>query len=70
MDNLLVQQYAVMAEVMAHAGHLGPEVMNCSAPDTGNMGMSSNSFTVKTEHKLGYERCWPATVLLNSKKGG
>jgi acyl-CoA dehydrogenase len=27
-----------MAEVLAHAGHIGPEVMNCSAPDTGNMG--------------------------------
>ncbi|KAF5322904.1 hypothetical protein D9619_000967 [Psilocybe cf. subviscida] len=30
-------EYAVMAEVLAHAGHIGPEVMNCSAPDTGNM---------------------------------
>jgi len=30
-----------MAEVMAHAGHIGPEAMNCSAPDTGNMGMSN-----------------------------
>ncbi|KAF8901717.1 acyl-CoA dehydrogenase/oxidase [Gymnopilus junonius] len=30
-------EYAVIAEVLAHAGHIGPEVMNCSAPDTGNM---------------------------------
>ncbi|KDR83361.1 hypothetical protein GALMADRAFT_235456 [Galerina marginata CBS 339.88] len=30
-------EYAVVAEVLAHAGHIGPEVMNCSAPDTGNM---------------------------------
>jgi len=30
-------EYGVIAEVLAHAGHLGPEVMNCSAPDTGNM---------------------------------
>ncbi|KAF9485390.1 acyl-CoA dehydrogenase NM domain-like protein [Pholiota conissans] len=30
-------EYAVMAEVLAHAGHIGPEIMNCSAPDTGNM---------------------------------
>jgi acyl-CoA dehydrogenase len=30
-------EYGVMAEVLAHAGHIGPEVMNCSAPDTGNM---------------------------------
>jgi len=27
-----------MAEVLAHAGPIGPEVVNCSAPDTGNMG--------------------------------
>ena len=39
-----------MAEVMAHAGHIGPEVMNCSAPDTGNMGMSKPC-TVKTDNK-------------------
>ncbi|KJA24510.1 hypothetical protein HYPSUDRAFT_65392 [Hypholoma sublateritium FD-334 SS-4] len=30
-------EYAVMAEVLAHAGPMGPEIMNCSAPDTGNM---------------------------------
>ncbi|KXN87886.1 Acyl-CoA dehydrogenase family member 10 [Leucoagaricus sp. SymC.cos] len=30
-------EYGVMAEVLAHAGHMGPEVVNCSAPDTGNM---------------------------------
>ncbi|KAF9534399.1 acyl-CoA dehydrogenase/oxidase [Crepidotus variabilis] len=30
-------EYAVMAEVLAHAGHIGPESMNCAAPDTGNM---------------------------------
>ncbi|KAL9712485.1 hypothetical protein Ac2012v2_003723 [Leucoagaricus gongylophorus] len=30
-------EYGVMAEVLAHAGHIGPEVVNCSAPDTGNM---------------------------------
>jgi hypothetical protein len=32
-------QYGVIAEILAHAGHIGPEVMNCSAPDTGNMGV-------------------------------
>ncbi|KAJ3500057.1 hypothetical protein NLJ89_g9961 [Agrocybe chaxingu] len=30
-------EYAVIAEVLGHAGPIGPESMNCSAPDTGNM---------------------------------
>jgi hypothetical protein len=31
-------QYGVMAEILAYAGHIGSEAVNCSAPDTGNMG--------------------------------
>jgi acyl-CoA dehydrogenase len=28
-----------MAEIMGRFGHMGSEVMNCSAPDTGNIGI-------------------------------
>lgn len=31
-------EYAVMAEVMGRGHHFTAEAMNCSAPDTGNMG--------------------------------
>ncbi|TFK43170.1 acyl-CoA dehydrogenase/oxidase [Crucibulum laeve] len=30
-------EYAVMAEILGRAGPIGPEAVNCSAPDTGNM---------------------------------
>lgn len=35
---LYVEQYAVMAEVLGRGGHIASEIVNCSAPDTGNMG--------------------------------
>jgi acyl-CoA dehydrogenase len=31
-------QYAVMAEILGRTSPIGPQAVNCSAPDTGNMG--------------------------------
>jgi len=41
-----------MAEVLAHAGHIGPEVVNCSAPDTGNMGERIESLIFNSQGTL------------------
>ena len=30
-------QYAPLAEITGHSGHLAPAALNCAAPDTGNM---------------------------------
>ena len=34
-------QYAPLAEISGHSGHLAPATMNCAAPDTGNMEVLS-----------------------------
>ena len=34
-------QYAPLAELTGHAGHLAPAALNCAAPDTGNMEVLS-----------------------------
>lgn len=31
-------EYGVMAEILGRGGHFASEALNCSAPDTGNMG--------------------------------
>jgi hypothetical protein len=37
-ESLCSSQYAVMAEVLGRGGNIASEAVNCSAPDTGNMG--------------------------------
>jgi len=34
-------QYAPLAEITGHSGHLAPAALNCAAPDTGNMEVLS-----------------------------
>jgi hypothetical protein len=34
-----------MAEIMGHSIVLAPQTTNCSAPDTGNMGMCRYGYT-------------------------
>ena len=35
---LTLSQYAFMAEILGRGGQMASEAVNCSAPDTGNMG--------------------------------
>ncbi|KIK08565.1 hypothetical protein K443DRAFT_563052 [Laccaria amethystina LaAM-08-1] len=44
-------EYAVMAEILGRAGHIGPEAVNCSAPDTGNMEVLARYGSLEQQKK-------------------
>lgn len=63
-------QYAIMAEVLGRGGYIAPQAVNCSAPDTGNMGKITNisSFVLISYRPL--QRFWQDTALRSSRKNG
>ena len=52
-----VMQYAVMAEVLGRGGHMASETVNCSAPDTGNMGGSLKISKLLNSQNAGRGSC-------------
>jgi hypothetical protein len=57
-----------MAELMGRSGHFGSEVFNCSAPDTGNMGIYCTFLFKVILTKL--QRFWLDMDPLSNKKNG
>ncbi|KAH8830228.1 acyl-CoA dehydrogenase/oxidase [Flagelloscypha sp. PMI_526] len=44
-------EYAVMAEILGRGGHMAPQAVNCSAPDTGNMEVLAKYGTPEQQEK-------------------
>lgn len=60
-----------MAEILAHAGHMGSEVMNCSAPDTGNMGACLSPYALGESIIITVlQRCWLGMVMKHNRSSG
>ncbi|KAF9008702.1 acyl-CoA dehydrogenase/oxidase [Cyathus striatus] len=56
-------EYAVMAEILGRAGPIGPEAMNCSAPDTGNMGKLFSHFVLARYGSPEQQKKWLVPLL-------
>src|SRR5690348_5788679 len=44
-------QYAPLAEITGRSGHLAPAVLNCAAPDTGNMEVLALAGTAEQQER-------------------
>ena len=61
-----------MAEIMGRYGHMGSEVMNCSAPDTGNIGECIVPFAAvcQADISTSIQKFLRAMATLSSNRGG
>lgn len=67
-------EYGVMAEVLGRSHHFASEAVNCSAPDTGNMGrligMSRHHLRANSCLPLSFQRCWQSTATMSNRVNG